>query len=108
MKRHSFAEKATTVLQYASIATCAKLLSGGTIIAFDQEAEQLEVIRAGSVLIEGDQITSIFNTASPSDIPNETEVVDCTNKIITPGFIDVNIIFLFTNPRISCSRTIPI
>lgn len=108
MKRHSFAAKAITVLQYAAIATCAKLLSGGTIIAFDQGAEQLEVIRAGSVLIEGDQITSIFDTASPSDIPNDTEVVDCTNKIITPGFIDVSIILLFTNPRISCFRTIPI
>lgn len=90
MKRFNFATKAVAVLQYAAIALCAKLLSGGTIIAFDQEAEQLEVIRGGSVLIEGDQITSVFNTASPSDIPSGVEVVDCTNKIITPGFIDTH------------------
>lgn len=90
MKRSNFAAKAVTVLQYAAIASCAKLLSGGTIIAFDQEAEQLEVIRGGSVLIEGDQITSVFNTASPSGIPSDVEVVDCTNKIITPGFIDTH------------------
>lgn len=90
MKRYSSAAKAVTVLQYAAIATCAKLLSGGTIIAFDQEAEQLEVIRGGSILIEGDQITSVFETASPSGIPSGTEVVDCTNQIITPGFVDTH------------------
>lgn len=90
MKRLNFASKAVTVLRYAAVASCAKLLSGGTIIAFDQEAEQLEVIRGGSVLIEGDQITSVFNTASPSDISSDVEVVDCTNKIITPGFIDTH------------------
>lgn len=90
MKRFNFATKAVTVLQCAAFASCAKLLSGGTIIAFDQEAEQLEVIRGGSLLIEGDQITSVFNTASPSDISSDVEVVDCTNKIITPGFIDTH------------------
>lgn len=90
MKQYNFAAKAVAVWQYAAIATCAKLLSGGTIIAFDQEAEQLEVIRGGSVLIEGDQIASVFNTALPSGIPSDTEVVDCTNKIITPGFIDTH------------------
>lgn len=90
MKRHSFAAKAISVLQYAAFATCAKLLSGGTIIAFNQEAEQMEVIRGGSVLIEGDEITSIFDTASPGSIPSDTEVIDCTNKIVTPGFIDTH------------------
>lgn len=90
MTRSNFAAKAVTVLQYAAVASCAKLLSGGTIIAFDQGAEQLEVIRGGSVLIEGDLITSVFNTASPSDISSDVEVVDCTNKIITPGFIDTH------------------
>lgn len=90
MTRYNLAAKAVTILQCATIATCAKLLSGGTIIAFDQEAEQLEVIRGGSVLIEGDQITSVFDTASPSGIPSDTELVDCTNKIITPGFIDTH------------------
>lgn len=90
MKRQDFAARAVTVLQYAAVATCAKLLSGGTIIAFNQEAEHLEVIRGSSVLIEGDKITSIFETASPSKIPSdiEVEVVDCTNKIVSPGFID--------------------
>ncbi|KAI3399555.1 hypothetical protein diail_6577 [Diaporthe ilicicola] len=90
MRPVNLAVKAAAVFHYAATAACAKLLSGGTIIAFDQEAEQLKVVRGGSVLIEGDQITSVFDTASPSDIPSDTEVVDCTNKIITPGFIDTH------------------
>lgn len=70
---------------------CTRLLSGGTIIAFDHDAEQLEVIRNGSVLIQNGKITSIFkNTLSPNDIPPNTEIVDCTNKIITPGFVDTH------------------
>lgn len=90
MRADNFFATAVTVLQYTAIASCAKLLSGGTIIAFDQEAEQLQVIRGGSVLIDGDQITSVFDTASPTDIPSDTEIIDCTYKIITPGFIDTH------------------
>jgi len=80
---------ATTVLAlfHLSLASCAKLLSGGTIIAFDQDAEQLEVIRNGSLLIEDGQITAVFDTV-PIDIPPGTELIDCTNHIVTPGFID--------------------
>ncbi|ROV92177.1 hypothetical protein VMCG_09285 [Cytospora schulzeri] len=44
----------------------------------------------GSVLIEEGHITSGFDTASPCVIPCGTEVVDCTDKIITPGFIDTH------------------
>lgn len=80
----------TTVLAVfhsVSSASCARLLSGGTIIAFDQDAEQLEVIRNGSLLIEDGQIAAVFDTA-PSDIPPNTEVIDCTDQIITPSFID--------------------
>jgi cytosine/adenosine deaminase-related metal-dependent hydrolase len=77
-------------LQCVALATGAKLLRGGTIIAFDQAAEQLRVIRGGSVFIEKDRIKSVFDTASPAGIPRGTEVVDCTDKIITPGFIDTH------------------
>ncbi|KAL1862723.1 hypothetical protein Daus18300_008367 [Diaporthe australafricana] len=90
MRLYNLAAKAITLFHCASIATFAKPLSGGTIITFDQEAEQLKVIRGGSVLIEGDQITCVLDTASPNDIPTDTEVVNCTNKIITPGFIDTH------------------
>ncbi|KAI1799886.1 Metallo-dependent hydrolase [Daldinia bambusicola] len=66
------------------------LLSGGTIIAFNEEDESIEVVRNGSLLITGDRITGIYNDARPDDLPSDTEIVDCTHKIISPGFIDTH------------------
>ncbi|KAK7985700.1 5-methylthioadenosine/S-adenosylhomocysteine deaminase [Apiospora saccharicola] len=88
-----FSSSVTSVLAvfcHAAIAAGAKLLSGGTIIAFDQDAEQLRVIRGGSILIEGDRITDVSDVASPLDTPAGVEFVDCTDKIITPGFVDTH------------------
>lgn len=90
MQLSKYAAQALAVFRYAAIVACAKLLSGGTIIAYDQDTKHLRVIRSGSVLIERDRITSVFDTASPSGIPSDTDVVDCTDKIITPGFIDTH------------------
>ena len=81
---------AIAVLHYIALGACSKLLSGGTIISFDPDSNQLQVIRNGSILITDDRITSIFETATPDGILSGTEVIDCTNKIITPGFIDTH------------------
>ena len=77
------------VLQWAAPAASAVLLSGGTIIAWDFETELPRVIRDGSVLVEGNTITSV-EEGVPASIPDDTEIVDCTDKIITPGFIDTH------------------
>ncbi|KAI0899111.1 Metallo-dependent hydrolase [Annulohypoxylon nitens] len=66
------------------------LLSGGTIIAFNEKTESLEVVRDGALLITGDQIAGIYDTAHPSNLPAGTEIVDCTYKIISPGFVDTH------------------
>lgn len=66
------------------------LLSGGTIIAFNDKTESLEVVRDGALLITGDQITGIYDTPHPSNLPAGTEIVDCTHKIISPGFVDTH------------------
>ncbi|KAI2472854.1 amidohydrolase family protein [Annulohypoxylon bovei var. microspora] len=66
------------------------LLSGGTIIAFNEETESLEVIRDGALLVTGDHIAGIYDTAHPSNLPADTEVVDCTHKIVSPGFVDTH------------------
>ncbi|KAH6685733.1 hypothetical protein F5X68DRAFT_240956 [Plectosphaerella plurivora] len=65
------------------------LFQGGTIIAFNGETQGLHVIRNGSVLVEDDRITGIFESA-PRNISVNTEVIDATDKIITPGFIDTH------------------
>ncbi|KAI0965903.1 amidohydrolase [Xylaria arbuscula] len=66
------------------------LLSGGTIIAFDAVSNALDIIRDGALLITDDRIAGLYNEASPKGIPADTEIVDCTHKIITPGFIDTH------------------
>ncbi|KAI3324083.1 amidohydrolase [Xylariaceae sp. AK1471] len=66
------------------------LLSGGTIIAFEEDSKSLNVIRDGSLLITDDRIAGLYDEASPKGIPADTEIVDCTHKIISPGFIDTH------------------
>ncbi|KAJ8104965.1 hypothetical protein ONZ43_g7611 [Nemania bipapillata] len=66
------------------------LLSGGTIIAFDEDTKDLDVIRDGAVLVTDDRIVGLYDEANPKGIPEDTEIVDCTHKIITPGFIDTH------------------
>jgi cytosine/adenosine deaminase-related metal-dependent hydrolase len=90
MLSFKLAVNAIAILQWAALAACFKLLRGGTIIAFDQSAETLQVIRNGSILIEEDRVTSVYDVAAPANIPDGTEVIDCTNTIITPGFIDTH------------------
>ncbi|KAF9875016.1 amidohydrolase [Colletotrichum karsti] len=69
------------------------LLRGGTIVGFDDQANSLNVIREGSLLITDDRITDIYTAEEAQDLKfpgNETQIVDVTNKIITPGFIDTH------------------
>ncbi|KAI5866051.1 Metallo-dependent hydrolase [Durotheca rogersii] len=66
------------------------LFSGGTIIAFDEQAESLRVIRNGSLLVTGDRIAEVYDTAHPAELPEGTEVIDCIHKIISPGFVDTH------------------
>ncbi|KAI1195521.1 amidohydrolase [Nemania serpens] len=66
------------------------LLSGGTIIAFDEDSKSLNVIRNGAVLVADDRIAGLYDEASPKGIPADAEIVDCKHKIITPGFIDTH------------------
>ncbi|EFQ34199.1 amidohydrolase [Colletotrichum graminicola M1.001] len=76
----------------ASLANASSvLLRGGTIIGLDEGSNSLNVIRNGSLLITDDRITSVY-TADQSlpKTSNNTQVVDATNKIITPGFIDTH------------------
>jgi cytosine/adenosine deaminase-related metal-dependent hydrolase len=82
--------KAVAALSCTSVVNCSKLLSGGTIIAFNETTADLQVIRSGSLLLTGDRIISIFNTSSPPNLPSDIEVIDCTERIITPGFIDTH------------------
>ncbi len=58
------------------------LLKGGTVLSVDPDVGDLPV---GDVLIEDDRIVAV----APS-IDADAEVIDCTGKIITPGFVDTH------------------
>ncbi|KAI1378809.1 amidohydrolase [Hypoxylon crocopeplum] len=90
MKLFKIAKVTLSVLYYGTVAASSKLLFGGTIVSFDSDTGLFNIIRNGSLLIVNDRITDIFDIATPDDIPGDAELVDCTNKIITPGFIDTH------------------
>ncbi|OJD30439.1 amidohydrolase family protein [Diplodia corticola] len=68
------------------------LLENGTVISFDDASQSLKVLHKTSVLVTGDRITAIFDSASSDsgDVPADVERVDATNKIISPGFVDTH------------------
>jgi N-acyl-D-amino-acid deacylase len=43
----------------------------------------------GHILIQGERIVKIFSLEDGVDLPDE-EMIDCTNKMVTPGFIDAH------------------
>jgi 5-methylthioadenosine/S-adenosylhomocysteine deaminase len=59
-----------------------KLLRGGTVLTVDASIGDLD---RGDVLIEDDKIVAV----QPS-IDADAEVIDCTGRIVIPGFIDTH------------------
>lgn len=61
----------------------AKLLQGGIVLIHDENDKIIPT--KTDVLIQGDRITSLDHAISP---PPGCEVIDCTDKIVSPGFVD--------------------
>lgn len=68
------------------------LFAGGTIIAFDPAANDLDVIRNGTLFINEDRIAGIWPSGTTPNItvPDNAEIIDATGKILTPGFVDIH------------------
>ncbi|KAH7002626.1 amidohydrolase [Ilyonectria destructans] len=77
-----------------SAAASTFLFQGGTIISWNASTNFLDIIRNGSLLIQDDRIVGIYpagkETSSIPALDNSTEIIDVTDKIITPGFIDTH------------------
>lgn len=67
------------------MATNSILLQGGTLLIHG-ENDHVKSVQA-DLLIEGNTIAKIEVNIKPSA---GTQVIDCTNKIISPGFIDTH------------------
>ena len=65
-----------------------KLLCNGTVVSWDDEASAIKVLPNSSILIKGDEIAAITSDTEQLVIPDNTEVVDVTGKILTPGFVN--------------------
>ncbi|KAE9367160.1 amidohydrolase family protein [Stipitochalara longipes BDJ] len=67
------------------------LLQGGTILAYDEVLDALEIVTNGSILIEGDRIKAILKSdSSLPDLSPDTEVINVEGDIISPGFMDTH------------------
>ncbi|GLA74290.1 hypothetical protein AtubIFM55763_005526 [Aspergillus tubingensis] len=66
------------------------LFTGGTIISFNDLKQDLDIIRGGSLLITDGTINAITEGAYDKPLPPDTEIVDATGDILTPGFIDTH------------------
>ncbi|GAD92869.1 conserved hypothetical protein [Paecilomyces variotii No. 5] len=66
-------------------ATDTILLKGGTFLA--HEGTNVQILKGYDLLIEGKEIRKIAKEITP---PSRARVVDCTNKIVSPGFIDTH------------------
>src|SRR5690606_20354991 len=58
------------------------LLRGGTVVTMDPGLGDLS---SGDVLVDGDTIAAV---APRIDADVDAEVIDCSGKIVVPGFID--------------------
>ena len=61
-----------------------KLLRGGTLLVHDHQDHVVPMIKT-DILIKGNKIVEI---AQDIREPANTEVIDCTDKLISPGFVD--------------------
>lgn len=61
------------------------LLSGGTVLLHGENDKV--TARKADILIQGDRISKIEPEIEP---PSDADIIDCTDKLISPGFIDTH------------------
>lgn len=65
------------------------LFEHATIISYDTETDSLRILRNASFLVNDGYIVQLTE-GPPSAVPDGTEVIDATGKIISPGFVNTH------------------
>ncbi|OJJ57320.1 hypothetical protein ASPSYDRAFT_90616 [Aspergillus sydowii CBS 593.65] len=68
-----------------------KLLKDGTVISFDIETKSIRVLRRASVLIVDDRIAAVEEDSDAITVPDGTEIIDVSGKIVSPGFVNAHV-----------------
>lgn len=67
------------------------LFKDGTVITFNKETQENEILYNTSVLVIGNTIAAIIpNGTKSANIPADAEVIPANGMIISPGFIDTH------------------
>ncbi|KAK2606236.1 hypothetical protein QQS21_003407 [Conoideocrella luteorostrata] len=70
-----------------------KILQGGTVIGFDDDAQAVRVLPKASVVIEDDHIAAILRDSEFDDyaIPANADIINVEGKIVSPGFVNTHV-----------------
>lgn len=75
-----------TTSQATPPATGSILLKGGTLL-FHNERDDVTPLRNTDILVQGKRIAKIGKAIAP---PAGAQLVDCSGKIVSPGFVDTH------------------
>lgn len=69
-----------------------KLLRNATVLSWDEASRSIQVLNHSSILIVGDRIAAITaeDERDEAETTGDTEVVDMTGKILSPGFVNTH------------------
>ncbi|KZV97343.1 Metallo-dependent hydrolase [Exidia glandulosa HHB12029] len=78
------------VLAHLALVNADVVLQGGTVIAFNDATNDLEIMRDTSVHIVGSTIAGLHPASPGFTPPAGTEVLDVRGSIVSPGFFDMH------------------
>ena len=67
-----------------------KILKDGTLLTWDEAAKAVKVLPHASVLVVGDRIAAIAETAKDFPAPHDVEIIDVEGRIVSPGFVNTH------------------
>src|SRR6202167_4271999 len=63
---------------------------------------ELAIIKDGAILITGEKIAAVGTTdeIAKHELAKTADVIDCSGKVVLPGFVDSHTHPVFTSPRL--------